>query len=185
MWIGWDLKCCGIPTWVFCVNCYSELELWRIDSGLTFVCVELQRMAGGSKVKEQDGYVPPWRQPAPKKEKFDNLKMKTVREPGKGSTMHAPAAARKKGGLPTLDDAKPSMFEFDEDLTLAFSRNFQVSTVTCSLWKLSSICSLFFFSLSSIFSGFGEELRAHQGWILFLRKYNCWWCCSLWEGRWV
>ncbi|KAG0629084.1 hypothetical protein M758_1G075500 [Ceratodon purpureus] len=83
------------------------------------------RMAGGSKVKEQDGYVPPWRQPAPKKEKFDNLKMKTVREPGKGSTMHAPAAARKKGGLPTLDDAKPSMFEFDEDLTLAFSRNFQ------------------------------------------------------------
>jgi len=88
--------------------------------------LNLQRMAGGSKIKDKDGYVPPWRQPAPpKKEKFDNLKMKTVREPGKGSTMHAPPP-RKRGGLPTLDDSESSLFEFDEDLTMAFQRNFQV-----------------------------------------------------------
>lgn len=82
-------------------------------------------MAGGSKIKDKD-YVPPWRQPAPKKEKFDDLKMKAVREPGKGSTMHAPPSRTKRGGLPTLEDSKPSMFEFDEDLTMAFQRNFQV-----------------------------------------------------------
>ncbi|XP_024369861.1 uncharacterized protein [Physcomitrium patens] len=81
-------------------------------------------MARGSVTKEKDGYVPPWRQPAPKKEKFDDLKMKAVREPGKGSTMYAPPAG-KRGGLPTLDEPKPNMFEFDEDLTLAFRRNFQ------------------------------------------------------------
>ena len=96
------------------------------SDGFNMVLMELQRMAGSRKAKDQDGYVPPWRQPAPKKEKYDNLKMKAVREPGKGSTMHAPPSRTKKGGLPTLEEKKPSMFEFDEDLTLAFSRNFQV-----------------------------------------------------------
>lgn len=98
--------------------------------------IEFQRMARGSKIKDQDGYVPPWRQPAPTKEKFDNLKMKAVREPDKGSMMHAPHGRNKKGRLPTLDDSKPSMFEFDEDLTLAFSRNFQVPLMTWSFLNI-------------------------------------------------
>lgn len=102
--------------------------------------IGLQRMARGSVTKEKDGYVPPWRQPAPKKEKFDDLKMKAVREPGKGSTMYAPPAG-KRGGLPTLDEPKPNMFEFDEDLTLAFRRNFQVSDcLLLPLTKLLFIC---------------------------------------------
>jgi len=78
-------------------------------------------MASSSKGK--DAYVPPWRQPAPKKEKYEHLKMKAVKEKGKDATMYAPPA--QKRGLPQLETGKPNMFEFDEDLTMAFQRNFQ------------------------------------------------------------
>ena len=81
-----------------------------------------QKMASSS--KGDDAYVPPWRQPAPKKEKYDHLKMKAVKEKGKDATMYAPPA--QKRGLPQLETGKPNMFEFDEDLTMAFQRNFQV-----------------------------------------------------------
>lgn len=84
-------------------------------------------MVRGSSSNNNSSVPPPWRQPAPakKKDKYEHLKMRATKEPGRGSTMYAPPV--QKRGLPDLSEpASENMFDFDEDLQLAFQRNFQV-----------------------------------------------------------
>ncbi|CAM6040814.1 unnamed protein product [Sphagnum compactum] len=83
-------------------------------------------MVSGSSSNNNSSVPPPWRQPAPakKKDKYEHLKMRATKEPGRGSTMYAPPV--QKRGLPDLSEpASDNMFDFDEDLQLAFQRNFQ------------------------------------------------------------
>jgi hypothetical protein len=83
-------------------------------------------MVRGSSSNNNSSVPPPWRQPAPakKKDKYEHLKMRATKEPGRGSTMYAPPV--QKRGLPDLSEpASENMFDFDEDLQLAFQRNFQ------------------------------------------------------------
>jgi len=83
-------------------------------------------MVSGSSSNNNSSVPPPWRQPAPakKKDKYEHLKMRATKEPGRGSTMYAPPV--QKRGLPDLSEpASENMFDFDEDLQLAFQRNFQ------------------------------------------------------------
>jgi hypothetical protein len=83
-------------------------------------------MVSGNSSNNNSSVPPPWRQPAPakKKDKYEHLKMRATKEPGRGSTMYAPPV--QKRGLPDLSEpASDNMFDFDEDLQLAFQRNFQ------------------------------------------------------------
>jgi hypothetical protein len=83
-------------------------------------------MVSGSSSNNSSSVPPPWRQPAPakKKDKYEHLKMRATKEPGRGSTMYAPPV--QKRGLPDLSEpASDNIFDFDEDLQLAFQRNFQ------------------------------------------------------------
>ncbi|CAK9859223.1 unnamed protein product [Sphagnum jensenii] len=83
-------------------------------------------MVRGNSSNNNSSVPPPWRQPAPakKKDKYEHLKMRATKEPGRGSTMYAPPV--QKRGLPDLSEpASENMFDFDEDLQLAFQRNFQ------------------------------------------------------------
>ncbi|CAM6018429.1 unnamed protein product [Sphagnum balticum] len=83
-------------------------------------------MVSGSSSNNNSSVPPPWRQPAPpkKKDKYEHLKMRATKEPGRGSTMYAPPVHKR--GLPDLSEpASDNMFDFDEDLQLAFQRNFQ------------------------------------------------------------
>ncbi|KAJ7535237.1 hypothetical protein O6H91_12G024000 [Diphasiastrum complanatum] len=78
--------------------------------------------------------VPPWRQPPPtknkKNSKYESLGMKANTDPARKATMmYAPPANRGASGFSETDDdpfaSDEPIFDFDPDLKLAFSRNFQ------------------------------------------------------------